>query len=231
MRRIGIRSCPRLFDKPNLPHEEPALNGLFTLETPRLMIRPLQTTDLNDVQRIVNDGFGASPLEQHCDWLDWTTRNYTALSRLYQPPYGDRGIVLKATGALIGLVGFVPAFGPFDTLSGFRAQLTEAPSGLFTPEFGLYWVVDSGQRGSGYATEAARAMVDHAFTALHLKRIVATTEYDNHASQGVMRNLGMTLERNPYTDPPWFQIIGILANPRPAEPATPPTTITLTQEN
>ena len=48
----------------------------------------------------------------------------------------------------------------------------------------------------------------------HTKRIVATTEYDNRASMGVMRKLGMRLERNPFPDPPWFQVVGFLDNPR-----------------
>ena len=55
-------------------------------------------------------------------------------------------------------------------------------------------------------------MIDYAFNALTLKRIVATTTYDNAASMGVMRKLGMRVERNPRSDPPWFQVVGILEN-------------------
>jgi len=36
------------------------------------------------------------------------------------------------------------------------------------------------------------------------------TEYDNLASQGVMRRLGMKLEKTPFPDPPWLQVVGIL---------------------
>ncbi len=45
--------------------------------------------------------------------------------------------------------------------------------------------------GFGYATEAARAGVQHGFTALTLPRIVAFTRQDNHASAGVLRKIGM----------------------------------------
>ena len=44
----------------------------------------------------------------------------------------------------------------------------------------------------------------------NLKRLVATTEYDNFASQAVMTKLGMRLERNPFPEPPWLQLVGIL---------------------
>jgi [ribosomal protein S5]-alanine N-acetyltransferase len=45
-----------------------------------------------------------------------------------------------------------------------------------------------------------------------LRRVVATTTYDNEASMGVMRKLGMRIERNPFPDPPWLQVVGILEN-------------------
>lgn len=55
-------------------------------------------------------------------------------------------------------------------------------------------------------------MIHYAFTALRLRRIIATTEYDNVGSMGVMRRVGMRLEKNPYPDPPWLQVVGILEN-------------------
>lgn len=55
-------------------------------------------------------------------------------------------------------------------------------------------------------------MIAHAFTDLRLKRIVATTEFDNLESQGVMKKLGMTLTRNPLPEPPWLQVVGVLGS-------------------
>jgi ribosomal-protein-alanine N-acetyltransferase len=57
-------------------------------------------------------------------------------------------------------------------------------------------------------------MVRYAFTALDLDRLVATTTYGNRALIGVMRRLGMRVEVNPFPEPPWFQVIGILENDR-----------------
>ena len=48
------------------------------------------------------------------------------------------------------------------------------------------------------------------FDVRRLSRIVATTENDNHASQRVMRRLGMTVERNPFPDPFYFETVGFL---------------------
>jgi ribosomal-protein-alanine N-acetyltransferase len=46
-----------------------------------------------------------------------------------------------------------------------------------------------------------------------VKRVVATTTYENAASVRVMRKLGMRVERNPFPDPPWLQVVGLLENP------------------
>ena len=64
----------------------------------------------------------------------------------------------------------------------------------------------------GYASEAAQALIDYAFQELRLKRIVATTSYDNIGSMGVMRKLGMRVEENLLGEPPWLQVVGVLEN-------------------
>ena len=79
-----------------------------------------------------------------------------------------------------------------------------------TLDIGLFYHFDPQYRRQGYATEAARALVKHAFEQLNLKQIVATTGFDNQASMGVMRKLGLTLYRNALPDPEWFQVVGIL---------------------
>jgi [ribosomal protein S5]-alanine N-acetyltransferase len=185
----------------------------LNLQTERLQIRNFTMEDFEIYHRIWNEGFGQTDDQGHQDWMEWTVRNYAALASLHQPPYGDRAVVLKSTGELIGGIGLVPAFGPFDTLPYFRERSTQLPTGLSTPEIGLFWVTDVAHRGKGYAVEAAQAVIDFAFRQMWLKRIVATTDYENKNSQAVMRKLGMAIEHNPYKEPFWFQIIGILENP------------------
>jgi len=80
----------------------------------------------------------------------------------------------------------------------------------FSPEVGLFWAISPSLQRKGYATEAARALVQYALGTLRLGRILASTERANSASMAVMRHLGMRLEENPFPEPFWFQVIGLL---------------------
>src|SRR5438309_1255234 len=98
------------------------------LETQRLIIRPYSMDDLDAVYQLLDVDLsaadygseGAGTRAERQQWLQWTVMNYYALDRLYQPPYGDRAVVLKQTGLVIGSCGFVPSFGPFRQLPGWR---------------------------------------------------------------------------------------------------------------
>src|SRR5215469_4957730 len=88
----------------------------------------------------------------------------------------------------------------------------EAFAQLYSPEFGLYYALSPAYKRQGYATEAAQALINYAFTHLHLKQSVTTTTTGNEASIGVMRKVGMRIEKNTSPDPPGFQVVGILEN-------------------
>jgi RimJ/RimL family protein N-acetyltransferase len=79
-----------------------------------------------------------------------------------------------------------------------------SPSGYNTTEFDLFWTIDPYHQRQGSATEAAQAMIEYAFKQLRLKRVIATTEYANVASQGVMVKLGMKIARYPSPHPSWL---------------------------
>ena len=73
--------------------------------------------DLEEIHRILNEAFGAGdPLEQVSSWLEWSALSARWLPAMNQPPYGDRAIVLRSTGELIGAVGYVPLLMPFDQI-------------------------------------------------------------------------------------------------------------------
>lgn len=184
------------------------------LETPRLVIRPFVLDDLHAIHQILDIELGPeysqASLDERAEWLQWSVLNYEALAKLYQPPYGDRAVVLKSTGQLIGACGFVPCLMPFEQLLAFSQP--DSRPGLTSTEFGLYYALSPAHQRQGYATEAATALIEYAFGELHLKRVVATTAYDNVASMGVMRKLGMTIEKNPSPEPPWLQVVGVLKN-------------------
>jgi RimJ/RimL family protein N-acetyltransferase len=188
------------------------------LESERLRIRPFRNTDLPDLFQIKqNIGWvdGQKTAEQQllaeADYLEWTVRNEHQLAQLGQPPYGDRAVMLKANNELIGSVGLVPCVDVYGQLP----SLGEQQNCLATAEVGLLWLIDPAHQGKGYATEAAQTLINYAFGSMRLHRLIAATEYDNLASQAVMHKLGMTIERNPFPDPPWLQIVGILENNQP----------------
>ena len=194
----------------------------FILETSRLIIRPFAPDDLHAIHRILDQTFGdgtkvvdEEALNERRSWLEWSLLSAEWLPRMFQPPYGDRAVVLKSTDEVIGAVGLVPSFDVFEQIPGLSRG--GPPSAYRVAEFGLFWAIDPLHQRHGYATEAAQALIDFAFQQLHVKRLIATTEHDNAASIGVMRKLGMRIERNPFSDPPWLQVVGILEQPASKE--------------
>ena len=172
---------------------------MLTLDTDRLIVRPLASGDADAVRTIVG--------ELRPGWLEWSIASYAQLEALHQPPYGERAVQLRAGGEVVGMVGVVPSMGPFGQLPGFGGV---GPADRMRPEVGLYWALAPDHRGHGYATEAAAAVIAHGFGELRLARIVATTTRDNAASIAVMRRLGMRVEDNPLPEPHWFQVVGWL---------------------
>jgi RimJ/RimL family protein N-acetyltransferase len=185
------------------------------LESERLRLRPFLPADLpylfaikQSIGWVDAEKTAEQQLLAEADYLEWCVRNERQLATLDQPPYGDRAVVLKDNNQLIGSVGLVPCVDVYGQLPGLGGQA----NALATAEVGLLWLIDVAHQGQGYASEAAQTLIDYAFGAMRLQRLIATTEYDNLASQAVMRKLGMTIEHNPFPDPPWLQVVGILPN-------------------
>lgn len=88
--------------------------------------------------------------------------------------YGYYAVEEKATGALVGRVGF-----------------TNQPG---WPAFELGWTIIPERQGRGYATEAARMLLDYAFTALDQPRVVSLIHPDNAPSRRVAEKLGQRVE-------------------------------------
>jgi RimJ/RimL family protein N-acetyltransferase len=190
------------------------------LETERLHIRPLTPPDATAVFHLQQSIGWLNPAETEAEqkahtqeYVRWSSLNHTQLARLYQPPYGDRAVVLKNSGQLIGLCGLVPYIEAMDVFPYFAGQRqNKTPSGRAFAEMGLFWAIHAEQQGQGYATEVARTLIHYAFTGLNLHHIIATTDYDNLASQRVMEKAGMHLQHNPLPEPPWLQVLGIIEN-------------------
>ena len=97
-------------------------------------------------------------------------------SQYREPGYGSYGVVLKKTGALIGMTGIKK-----------RETLPHPDIGYaFLPH---YW-------HKGYAFEGAQAMLNYSKTELGMEVVVAFTSPDNVASQKLLKKLGMTLKKS-----------------------------------
>jgi RimJ/RimL family protein N-acetyltransferase len=83
----------------------------------------------------------------------------------------------------------------------------------YVPEFErteVLWALHPDAWGRGYATEVARAALAYGFDSLGLDLIFAITLPDNHASQAVMKRIGLgyrrRVEYKGFKDVVWFDI-------------------------
>lgn len=90
--------------------------------------------------------------------------------------YGLYALELKATGGFIGFTGLSqPSF-----------------ESWFTPCTEIGWRLRQQAWNKGYATEAAKACLDHARNQLRLKEVYSFTAIPNSPSERVMQKIGMT---------------------------------------
>lgn len=179
------------------------------LETDRLIIRELTLGDLDPINNVLNQAFGSEmPINERQTWLQWTVLGYEMFAMLEQPHYGERAISLKATGELIGAVGIVPYLDTFNRVTAFN----RVPNTPATAEVGLFWAIAPTHHRQGFASEAARSLVEYLFTQEKLGRIIATTGYKNLPSQKVMQKLGMTIQHLEEPQQPDQFVVGVLEN-------------------
>jgi len=121
------------------------------LETSRLIIRAFQADDLRAIHRILDQTFGDGSkiadeyaLNERRSWLEWSRLSAGWLPKMFQPPYGDRAVVLKRTNEVIGAVGLVPCFDVFEQVPGLNRG--GPPSAYRVAEMGLFWAIDPDQQ-------------------------------------------------------------------------------------
>lgn len=157
------------------------------LETERLIIR-----EWIDADRPIYAAFNADPDVRRFFYPETKTADETDLmvdgmiADLAADGFGFLPIERKSDGAFIGEAG----------LTRIDALTKSAISG--SPEIEIGWLLGRDYWGRGYATEAARAWLDHSFGMLGLPELVSLTQAGNLASRRVMEKLGMT--RDPADD-------------------------------
>lgn len=155
-----------------------------TIETERLILRPVEPGDWHAIHRYTSlpDVVRYLPHQPFTgdDARVFTTR-WAEQARQNDEWPEMLVVLLQADGRLIGHV-------PFER---------------FCPEYRtreIGWVFDPDVHGQGYATEAARAVLDLAFGKLGLHRMIATCDPRNAASYRIMEKLGMRREAHHLKD-------------------------------
>ncbi|WP_120004166.1 GNAT family N-acetyltransferase [Nesterenkonia muleiensis] len=151
------------------------------LNTPRLLLRAPTDDDVG----FVLDTYSRSEVVRYIGTGETQTTHEQAYQRIerYRSQFGPGTgvwLVENHDGAPLGFALMKPI--PFS--EGVVAQQEDLEIG---------WHLHPEAWGSGFATEAAQALIDHARAVGH-KRLVAVTHPDNTGSQAVARRLGMTHE-------------------------------------
>jgi RimJ/RimL family protein N-acetyltransferase len=145
-----------------------------TLETTRLLLRPMQLSDADALLHVFADpqvmaAFSEPPFDR-TRMLSWVNRN---LEHQAEHGYGLFAVVLKSTATVIGDCGLEVM-----TVEGERVA-----------ELGYDFRSDHWNQG--FATEAARAVRDFAFQTLRLPGLISLIRVGNHASRRVAEKIGM----------------------------------------
>jgi RimJ/RimL family protein N-acetyltransferase len=147
------------------------------LVTDRLVLRELVEDDWQAVHAFLSD----PEVSRYCPFQppteEETRQEIRKLidGRHAAPPQYDFALVLRSTGALIGL-----------------CRLTIRPDELRQGE--ILYLLNRHYWGQGYATEAVRAVLGYGFEELGLHRVYATCRPANVASSRVMEKVGMQRE-------------------------------------
>lgn len=145
------------------------------LQTARLTLTPIEPGMLAELHALfINPSVRRYLLDDQCVTNQWTADIVATSQRQFgEAGYGLWAIRRAGYRPIIGVCGYAV----FDQLQLLYALLPE------------YW-------GQGFATEAARAVVDYSFTAAGMTAIVAAADLLNTASFGVMERLGMTYQQS-----------------------------------
>ncbi|MCW9042605.1 MAG: GNAT family N-acetyltransferase [Pseudopelagicola sp.] len=142
-----------------------------TLHTPRLTLRPLTASDfpaVRDFYASERSRFVGGPKDAVQAWRHFAME----IGHWTLKGFGRWGVEVTETGAFAGIIGI---FGP---------------EGYPEPELG--WDLMEGFDGKGYATEAARAARDWAYSEGGMTTLISLIAPDNTASRKVAERLGAT---------------------------------------
>lgn len=148
---------------------------MIHIETERLLLRDWQEEDRLYFQRMNKSKevmrYFVRPLQY--EETDNLLKNIE--KELKEENYGLYAVEAKETNSFIGFIGFHKVTFVSD----------------FTPCIEIAWRLDQRAWGKGYATEGARACLDHGINKLKIEQIYSFTSVLNEASQNVMEKIGL----------------------------------------
>jgi ribosomal-protein-alanine N-acetyltransferase len=144
----------------------------FLIETKRLFVRPFEPADYRDIYEYISDPVTylfepGKPLNIE------ETKELIAQRSMGNDFWA---VILRSTSKVVGHLYF-KQIEP-------NQQLTWELGYIFSPKY----------QGKGYASEAAEALVEYAFKALHAHRIMARCNPENRASWKLLERIGFVRE-------------------------------------
>lgn len=149
--------------------------GIYQLQTQRLLLRQWQTNDFVEFAKMN----ASEKVMKYFPRLLSQDESYQVAENLAQNiaenGWGFWAIEDKFTGKFIGFTG-----------------LKQTPECLsFSPAIEIGWRLSSESWHKGFATEAAKKVIDFAFNELRLTEVVSFTAKINQPSERVMQRIGM----------------------------------------
>lgn len=147
------------------------------METPRLYLRKIQTSDRDAICSILQDidvMYAWEHAFSDAEVSEWINE---CIMRYNRDGFSYWAVIEKASGHLIGVAGLIAEEADDENYIGIGYIYNKA-----------YW-------NKGYAFESASACVKYAIDVLHTGEITAQIRHDNASSRKVAEKLGMHIKK------------------------------------
>ena len=145
------------------------------METQRLVLRPWKETDAEALYELARD----PQIGPSAGWRPHVSKaNSLKVLREVLIKPGEYAIIEKTTGAIIGSIGVIPSQ---------RSII----GGLQEEDLTIGFWIGRDRWDQGFATEAAGAVLNEAFSDSKISNVWASSFEGNHRSERVQQKLGM----------------------------------------
>ncbi len=152
------------------------------IETKRLLLRPYQSSDLEDAKGVLGDRDTMSFYPQPYSGAQIKKMIEKQMETFEESGYGLFAVIEKSNSSFIGDCGIT-----IQTIDGVQ-------------EYEIGYRIGKDKWGHGYAAEAALAVKNYGFETLRLKKLCSYMESAHTQSRRVAEKIGMSLEKQ-YSNP------------------------------